>query len=56
MRELDDTGMSLPDARGVNQRRRDGVGPTQPLLAKSRADHIDVIEHPYMWYYVAVPA
>ena len=25
-------------------------------FAKKVADHMDVIEDPYMWYYVAIPA
>jgi hypothetical protein len=56
LRELVDAGGVSPMRDESTDRRRDVGHVNPPLVAKNRADHIDVIEHPYMWYYVAIPA
>jgi hypothetical protein len=30
--------------------------PRRGALRENPSDHIDVIEHPYMWYYLPIPA
>ena len=48
--------MTFPSPGGRERALRSEADRPRVGTAENFQDHIDVIEDPYMWYYVAIPA